>query len=203
MDSIELGYVLIRIAHRNATPIPARVHYACTVRTHVEHGVNMAEENRQRRVKKTGAAKHRTGEYRAAVKPGIVGGGEVARRAIEEFMGQLAQGTTTQTAWGSRLDLVAESLRQNYGLAPDEKLYLLLDLDRTGAGIPGMLLSETGLRLKGGTGGSILLSWSDLPKTTVGINAQGVLVVGQSGIVADDGKVIAALLQHIQSKLAQ
>ena len=160
----------------------------------------MPQDNTQRRKKKVGAATHRTGTLRATVNPNVTSRSDVVDRAITQFMNSLAQGSTTQTAWGDRLDLVADLLRDNYGLGPREELYLLLDLNRTGGGETGMLLSESGLRLRGGTAGTVVLSWDDFAKTQVGLN-QGVLVIGQSGLMADDAQVIAALLQQIQSAL--
>lgn len=185
----------------------------------------MADESRQHRVKKTGAATHRTGTLRAAVKPGVLSNesaqastgtntastsntassssaGKLSLKSlILDYMNALPAGSTSQTAWGDKLALVEKTLRTNYQLPATDELYLLLDLNRTGAGETGMVLSSSGLHLNGGTGGRVSMSWQEFKQTTVGIS-QGLLVIGQSGISTPDAQVIAQLLQHLQSKLA-
>ena len=160
----------------------------------------MAEETPQRKVKATGAAAHRVGAHRAAIKPHKRATGPDYKQIINDFMNSLRSGSTRQTMWGDDVVKNAQAIRSIYGLAENDEPYLLLNL--SGDGRTGMTLSSTGIHLADGRGGSAAITWAELAKTTVGYQ-RGMLVIGQTGVTSTDAQVLAALLQQIQTKIGQ
>lgn len=154
----------------------------------------------QRKVKVTGAAAHRVGAHRAAIKPHKRETGPDYKQIINDYLNGLRAGSTQQTMWGENVEKNAQAIRSLYGLAENDEPYLLLNL--SGDGRTGMTLSSTGIHLADGRGGSATITWADLAKTSVGYQ-RGMLVIGQSGITSTDAQVLAALLQQIQQKIAQ
>lgn len=160
----------------------------------------MAEESQQRKVKVTGAAAHRVGTHRAAIKPHKRATGPDYKKIINDYMNGLRRGSVSQTMWGADVEKNEKAIRSLYSLAENDEPYLLLNL--SGDGRTGMTLSSTGVHLADGRGGSATITWADLAKTNVGYQ-RGMLVIGQSGITSKDAQVLAALLQQIQAKITQ
>ena len=158
------------------------------------------EERQERRVKVTGAATHRTGERRAAVKPHKRESATNVRQVIEDYLGGLKKGTLTQTYTAATLAKNAGTIRAGFGLGSTDELYLLTD--PTGTGKAGMLLCSAGVCLADGRGGKVTVKWAELPGCAVGCQ-RGMLVIGQSGVVTADAKTLADLLKTVQKKLAQ
>lgn len=157
----------------------------------------MSDEKQARRVKNTEATAHRTGTLRAAVKPHKRTPSSAVLQTITDYMSGVQARSLTQTFWGASVDKNAAVLRKNFGLAQDDTPYLFLDATGTGTGKAGMLISESGVRLSDGRGGNVTISWKQLATTTVAYQ-RGMLVIGQSGVVSTDGKVLAPLLQRLQ-----
>ena len=160
----------------------------------------MAEESQQRKVKATGAATHRVGAQRAAIKPHKRASEPDYKKLINDYMNGLRPGSVKQSMWGENVVKNDKAIRSLYGLGSDDEPYLLLNL--SGDGRTGMTLSKSGIHLADGRGGSAAITWADLAKTTVGYQ-RGTLVIGQSGITSSDAQVLAALLQQIQAKITQ
>ena len=159
----------------------------------------MAEES-QRKVKATGAAAHRVGAHRAAIKPHKRATAPDYKKIFNDYMNGLRTGSTSQTMWGESVVKNDKAIRSLYGLGADDEPYLLLNL--SGDGRTGMTLSASGIHLADGRGGSATISWADLAKTSIGCQ-RGMLVIGQSGITSSDAQVLATLLQQIQAKITQ
>ena len=159
----------------------------------------MDQDKSQRRVKTTGAASHRTGTLRAAVKPHKVSSAPNLKQIINDYMNALKAGSTSQTMWGANVEKNAQAIQSIHGLATTDEPYLLLNL--SGDGRTSMALTSTGVHVADGRGGTLAITWADLAKTTVAYQ-RNMLVIGQTGISSSDGKVLAALLQHVQGKLA-
>ena len=161
----------------------------------------MPEESQHRKVKTIGAATHRTGTLRAAVKPQSRSAEPNVAQLITNYMASVRPASVPQTFWGATITKNAAVLRANFRLATSDEPYLLLDASN-GSGKAGMLLSKVGVHFGNGRGGVSCTAWKDLPKQTVEYR-QGTLVVGTSGIAAADGKTLIDLLRHIQSAFAK
>lgn len=169
----------------------------------------MADDDKQpRRVKVTGAAAHRTGERRAAIKPHKSTGSTSSASApsapsvsqiIADYLGKLRAGSLSQTFTGETLVKNATLIRSAFGLAANDELYLLTDPTKSGKA--GLLLSSSGLSVADGRGGTGNVAWKDFG--SLSISAQrGAVIIGQTGITTSDAQAIAGLLQQIQAKLA-
>ena len=179
----------------------------------------MDQDNQQRRVKNVNGTAHRTGVKRAAVKPGndpastnpepttphqasaTAPSKPSPKTIIDDFMGKTNQASLSQVMYGSVIDRNAAALAQLYGLAQGDDPYLLVDITPTHTGRAGMLLSESGIHLADGRGGTMAIAWSDLPRTQLSYQ-RGMLVIGQAGISTRDAQTMLALLQQIQSSLS-
>lgn len=175
----------------------------------------MDQDSQQRRVKNVNGTAHRSGVKRAAVKPGeSVGAGAATphpaaassakpspKQLIAAFMGTVNPASLSQVMYGANVDKNAAVLAQLYGLGAGDEPYLLVDITPNHTGRAGMLLSESGIHLADGRGGTMALAWSDLPHTQLSYQ-RGMLVIGQAGISTRDAQTLLALLQQIQSSLS-
>lgn len=163
----------------------------------------MADES-QRHVKKvTDDAKHRTGTIRAAIKPHKVSNESTTKvdvgKVITTCLSSVKAGTLSQTYTGSTLTKNATLIRSGFGISSTDDLYLLAD--PTGSGKAGLLLASSAAYVADGRGSVSKIPWKDFKSCKIA-NQNGMLVVGQAGIMTRDAKTLTSLLQSIQSKLS-
>lgn len=160
----------------------------------------MDQDKQPKRVKVVGAEGHRSGERRAAVKPHKRTSGADIKKLINDYLGGLKSARFTQTYWGSTIEKNAAMLRSNFGLQASDEPYLLLDVTG-GKAKAGMLMSETGVHLADGRGGTAGFTWKEFATQQLAYQ-NNMLVIGTSGIQGPDGKQLLPLLQQIQAKVA-
>ena len=160
----------------------------------------MDQDKQARRVKVTEGATHRVGAKRAGIKPHKRATEPNYKQIITDYLDGLKKGSVRQTYWGTTLAKSAAAVQKYFGLGSDDELYLLLDPTATGRA--GMLLSKTGLHLADGRGGTLAIGWKELASQNIAYQ-RGALVIGQSSVATTDGQALAALLQQLQSKIAQ
>lgn len=165
-----------------------------------QEGEDIQRGTQQRRVKVTGAAAHRTGERRAAVKPHKKTTALNYKEIITTYLGGLRAGSFVQSYAGDTLVRNGAAIRKGFGLAADDELILLTDPTATGRA--GVLLSTSGVHLADGRGGTASIAWKDLKSCKIGVQRNAV-VIGQSSIQTKDAQALASLLQHVQSKITQ
>ena len=155
--------------------------------------LDKSPEKKARRAKNVNATAHRSGEFRAAVKPQGAGASSI-EKLIFTYMGSVKT-SLSQTSWGPGLAKYASTLRSSFGLAANDTPYLLCDV--AGTRKAGMVLSTTGIHIADGRGGTASVSWKDLARTSISY-ARGSLNIGQVRIVTADAQTLAGLLQHLQ-----
>lgn len=161
----------------------------------------MDQESKQpRRVKNTDATAHRTGARRATVKPHKRPAEPDVKKLISDYMGAIRSGSLRNTYYGDTIAKNAAALCRNFGIDTTDEPYLLVD--PTGSGRAGMLLSSSGVHLADGRGGTLAVTWKDLPGITLACQ-RGMIVIGQSGVTTSDAQAMTTLLQQIQAKFAQ
>lgn len=160
----------------------------------------MDQDKQAKRVKVVNAEGHRTGSRHAAVKPHKRTTGADIKKLINDYLGGTKGKGLTQTYYGATVEKNAALLRGNFGLEASDEPYLLLDVTG-GKAKAGMLLSETGMHLADGRGGTAAYTWKEFANQQLSYQ-NNMLVIGQSGIQGPDGKVLLPLLQQIQAKVA-
>ena len=107
---------------------------------------------------------------------------------------------TSARNWLLTIAKNAAALCRNFGIDTTDEPYLLVD--PTGSARAGMLLSSSGVHLADGRGGTLAITWKDLPGITLACQ-RGMIVIGQSGVTTSDAQAMTTLLQQIQAKFAQ
>ena len=153
---------------------------------------------RTRHVKNVNATAHRSGEFRAAVRPQGASASSGVAKLISTYMAS-AKASLSQTTWGSDLTRYASTLRTNFGLAANDTPYLLCDVGGTRKA--GMVLSTTGVHIADGRGGTATASWKELAQTSVSYS-RGVLSIGSTRMTTNDAQTLAGLLQYLQKNAA-
>ena len=154
-------------------------------------------QRKARRAKNVNATAHRSGEFRAAVKPQGAGATGV-EKLIATYMGK-AGANLSQTTWGPSVSKLASALRTNFGLAAGDTPYLLCDV--AGTRKAGLVISSTGVHIADGRGGKASVLWRELARTSVSA-ARGSLNIGSVRIVTADASTLAGLLQYLQKNAA-
>lgn len=160
----------------------------------------MDESKSPRREKVVGAATHRTGTHRAAVKPHKVTPSVNVAQVISDYLATLKRGSLTQTYAGATLTKNAALIRTGFAISSQDELYLLTD--PTGTGKAGILLSTSGVHLADGRGHTTHATWKEFQSTKVSCQC-GTIIIGQSSVSTRDAQALASLLQHIQGKLGK
>lgn len=161
----------------------------------------MTEEDRQRRIKKTDGAKHRTGTLRAAVKPGVRAISDPIQALIEAFMASSGK-SMSQTGNSSALASKKETLQAAFELSSNDEPYLFSNLSSSAQTIAGILLSSSGFHLLDGQKGFANISWEEFAACDLSFQ-NNMVVIGKIGISSPDSKLLYSLFQQIQAQLKQ
>jgi hypothetical protein len=183
-------------------------------------------DQRERRQRTTG---NRTGSARAAVKPHkrtsdasaahAPSGNAAAKPQAQAQQQAPTQGTldvsAILTAWvnslggarlnqtylGSSLSKKLDQAARSFGIPKGESAFLVLDATIFGTCKAGLALCSKGIYLRDTAGAQDAISWTKLPATKLGADAQS-LTIGKHKIVTVDGIAVGKLLATIQKAIA-